>query len=161
MDMKRQINMCPLMPMVFILIQIKFDIDTNNDELLETIPKHKKERKKLIITRSVWQHGAQIERKKLIITSTVQQHGAQIGIIISVEDAKVLLGYVYKYELSFTLFKTWTSSRLLLCHYIALIEPCSMCVFVVGETGKGREKVKEFRSNKLFQRRREGRERER
>jgi hypothetical protein len=44
MDMKRQINMCPLMPMVFILIQIKFDIDTNNDPLLETIPKHKKER---------------------------------------------------------------------------------------------------------------------
>ncbi len=36
-----------------------------------------------------------------------------------------------------------------------------MCVFVVGETGKGREKVKEFRSNKLFQRRREGREKER
>jgi hypothetical protein len=36
-----------------------------------------------------------------------------------------------------------------------------VCVFVVGEAGKGREKVKEFRSNKLYQRRREGRERER
>jgi len=65
MDMKRQINMCPLMPVVFILIQIKFDIDTNNDELLETISKHRNERKKLIITSSVRQHGAQIERKKL------------------------------------------------------------------------------------------------
>jgi hypothetical protein len=53
------------MPVVFILIQIKFDIDTNNDELLETISKHKNERKKLIITSSVRQHGAQIERKKL------------------------------------------------------------------------------------------------
>jgi hypothetical protein len=104
-DMKRQINMCPLMPMVFILIQIKFDIDTNSDELLETIRKHKKERKKLIITSSVRQQGAQIERKKFIITSSVQQHEAQIGTIISVEAAKVL-GYVYESELSFTLFKT-------------------------------------------------------
>ncbi len=63
------------MPMVFILIQIKFDIATNNDELLKTIPKHKKEikkeKKKLIITSSVRQDGAQIKRKKFIITSSV------------------------------------------------------------------------------------------
>lgn len=65
MDMKRHINMCPLMPMVFILIQIKFDIDTNNDELLETIPKHKKERKKLIITSSVRQHGSPNRKEKV------------------------------------------------------------------------------------------------
>jgi hypothetical protein len=37
MDMKKQINMCLFMSMIFILIQIKFDIDMNNDELLETI----------------------------------------------------------------------------------------------------------------------------
>jgi len=37
MDMKKQINMCLFMSMIFILIQIKFDIDINNDELLETI----------------------------------------------------------------------------------------------------------------------------
>jgi hypothetical protein len=85
----------------------------------------------------VRQHGAQIERKKFIITSSVQQHGAQIGTIISVEAAKVL-GYVYKSELSFTLFITRTSSRLLLCHYIALIEPCSMCVYSLLER-QGRE----------------------
>jgi hypothetical protein len=30
-------------------IQIKFDIDINNDELLKAIWKHKKKRKKLII----------------------------------------------------------------------------------------------------------------
>jgi hypothetical protein len=37
MDMKRQINMCLFMSMIFILIEIKFDIDINNDELLITI----------------------------------------------------------------------------------------------------------------------------
>jgi hypothetical protein len=42
MDMKKQINMCLFMSMKFILIQIKFDIDLNKDELLETIYKHKK-----------------------------------------------------------------------------------------------------------------------
>jgi hypothetical protein len=37
MDMKKQINMCIFMSTILILIQIKFDIDINNDELLETI----------------------------------------------------------------------------------------------------------------------------
>jgi hypothetical protein len=32
--MKRQINMCIFMCMVFMLITIKFDIHINNDELL-------------------------------------------------------------------------------------------------------------------------------
>jgi hypothetical protein len=41
MDMKRQINMCIFTFMIFILIQIKFDIGINNDELLETIWEHK------------------------------------------------------------------------------------------------------------------------
>jgi hypothetical protein len=48
MDMKRQINMCIFVSMIFILVQIKFDIYINNDELLETKWKHKK--KKLMIT---------------------------------------------------------------------------------------------------------------
>jgi len=34
---ERQINMCLFMSMIFILIYIRFDIDINNDELLETI----------------------------------------------------------------------------------------------------------------------------
>jgi hypothetical protein len=34
--------MCIFMSMIFILIQIKFDIDINNDELLKTIREHKK-----------------------------------------------------------------------------------------------------------------------
>jgi len=42
MDMNRKINVCFFMSMIFILIQIKFEIDINNDELLETIQKHKK-----------------------------------------------------------------------------------------------------------------------
>jgi hypothetical protein len=37
MDMKRQINMCFFKSMIFILIQIKFDIDINNDKLMKTI----------------------------------------------------------------------------------------------------------------------------
>jgi len=37
MDMKKQINMCIFMSTKLILIQIKFDIDINNDELSETI----------------------------------------------------------------------------------------------------------------------------
>jgi hypothetical protein len=41
MDMKRQIDMCFLMSMIFILVQIKFDIDLNNDELLKTQGKKK------------------------------------------------------------------------------------------------------------------------
>ncbi len=43
---ERKINMCLLMSMLFILlIQTKFDIDINNDELLETIRGHKKKDK--------------------------------------------------------------------------------------------------------------------
>jgi hypothetical protein len=38
---------------IFILIQIKFDIHINNEELLETMWKHKK--KKLIFTSSAYQ----------------------------------------------------------------------------------------------------------
>jgi hypothetical protein len=40
MDMKKQINICvfSFMSVIFILIQIKFDVDINNDELLfETV----------------------------------------------------------------------------------------------------------------------------
>ncbi len=36
MNMKKQINMCIFISMIFILIQIKFDDDINNDELLKT-----------------------------------------------------------------------------------------------------------------------------
>jgi hypothetical protein len=39
MDMKKQINMCLFMSVIFILIQIKFDIDINSDEFFETIYK--------------------------------------------------------------------------------------------------------------------------
>jgi hypothetical protein len=42
MDMKRQINMCLFMSMIFILIEIKFDIDINNDELLVIMWEHNK-----------------------------------------------------------------------------------------------------------------------
>jgi hypothetical protein len=37
-------NMCYFMFMIFILIQIKFDIEINNDELLKTIWEHKREK---------------------------------------------------------------------------------------------------------------------
>jgi hypothetical protein len=37
MDMKKQINMCLFMSLNYILVEIKFDIDTNNDELLKTM----------------------------------------------------------------------------------------------------------------------------
>ncbi len=42
MNMKRQINMCVFMSMIFILIKIKFDIDINNDELLIIVWEHNK-----------------------------------------------------------------------------------------------------------------------
>jgi hypothetical protein len=46
MDMQRQINMCFFMSIIFVTIQIKFeigmDIDTNDDELLKTISEQKK-----------------------------------------------------------------------------------------------------------------------
>jgi hypothetical protein len=41
MDMKKQINMCFFMSLKCILIQIKFDIDRSNDQLLKTIWNHK------------------------------------------------------------------------------------------------------------------------
>jgi len=34
MDIKKKISICLFMSMIFILIEIKFDIDINNDELL-------------------------------------------------------------------------------------------------------------------------------
>jgi hypothetical protein len=48
------------MSMIFLLIQIKFDIDVNNDELLETIWEHEKKEKKLIFTCSVQEHGPKV-----------------------------------------------------------------------------------------------------
>ncbi len=45
MDMRRKINTCLFMSMVFTSIQIKFDIEINNDELLENIWEHKKSKK--------------------------------------------------------------------------------------------------------------------
>jgi len=57
MDIKREINMCFFMSIIFILSQIKFDIDINNDELKETIWEHKKREKQnrlsLIVHRNV------------------------------------------------------------------------------------------------------------
>jgi hypothetical protein len=41
-NMKRWINMCLFMSLTFILIQIKFNIDKNDDEPLETIWEHYK-----------------------------------------------------------------------------------------------------------------------
>jgi hypothetical protein len=42
MDMKKKINMCFFMFMIFVLIEIKFDIGINNDELLIFIWEHNK-----------------------------------------------------------------------------------------------------------------------
>ncbi len=41
--MKRQISMCIFMSMIFISIEIKFDIEINNDELLIIWEHNKKE----------------------------------------------------------------------------------------------------------------------
>jgi hypothetical protein len=49
------------MLIIFILIQNKFDININNDKLLETI----------------WEH---LEKKKLIIAGSAQYRGAQVSI---------------------------------------------------------------------------------
>jgi hypothetical protein len=55
------------MSMIFLLIQIKFDIDVNNDELLETIWKHEKKRKySMIFTNSVQKHEAQVFKLLMI-----------------------------------------------------------------------------------------------
>jgi hypothetical protein len=48
------------MSMIFISIQIKFDIDINYNELLETICEHNKRKKKSIIVGSVQQCKAQV-----------------------------------------------------------------------------------------------------
>ncbi len=48
------------MPMIFMLIKIKFNNDRNNDELLKTLGKHKKERRKVDVIGSVQQPGAQV-----------------------------------------------------------------------------------------------------
>jgi hypothetical protein len=44
-NMKEPFNICLFNSVIFILIQIKFDIDINNDELLEIIWKHKEKGK--------------------------------------------------------------------------------------------------------------------
>jgi hypothetical protein len=46
MDMRKIINTCLFISMIFILIQIKFDVKRNNDELLENIWEHKGKKKK-------------------------------------------------------------------------------------------------------------------
>ncbi len=48
------------MSMIFISIQIKFDIDINYDELLETTWEHNKRKTKSIIVGSVQQCKAQV-----------------------------------------------------------------------------------------------------
>ncbi len=48
------------MPMILMLIQIKFNNDRNNNELLKTLGKHKKERRKVDVIGSVQQPGAQV-----------------------------------------------------------------------------------------------------
>jgi hypothetical protein len=52
------------MSMIFISIPINFDIDINNDEVsCANIKREKKvDEKKLIITDSAYQHGAQVNR---------------------------------------------------------------------------------------------------
>ncbi len=55
--------MCLFMSMIFILIQIKFGIEINNDKLLETTWEQK-EGKKFIVTSSAQQHGAQVYLKE-------------------------------------------------------------------------------------------------
>jgi hypothetical protein len=42
MNLKRQINGCLFMSMIFISVQIEFDIEINNDDLLKNIGEHKK-----------------------------------------------------------------------------------------------------------------------
>jgi uncharacterized membrane protein len=42
--MEKQINMCLFISVKFLLIEIKFEVDINNDELLKTISKHKKKK---------------------------------------------------------------------------------------------------------------------
>lgn len=50
--MQRQTNMCLFMSIIFVTIQIKFeidmDIDTNNDELLKAISEHKRGKKRKV-----------------------------------------------------------------------------------------------------------------
>jgi hypothetical protein len=48
------------MYMIFILIQIKLDFDINNDELLEIIWEHEKEKKEKLIVTSGQQQRAQV-----------------------------------------------------------------------------------------------------
>jgi hypothetical protein len=44
--------MCLFMSMIYILIQIKFHININNDELLKDIWEHKHRKKKLFVIHS-------------------------------------------------------------------------------------------------------------
>ncbi len=69
------------MCMIFIFIQIKFDIDTNNDKLLKTsIWKHKK-----------WEGN---KSEKFIVTGSGQQRGAQVSNMLW---RKNNLQYIYIY----------------------------------------------------------------
>ncbi len=63
------------MSMIFILIQAKFDIDINNDDLLENIWEHKKRGKKeLIIVCNVQQHEAQVVIDSYKLVEEVYMH---------------------------------------------------------------------------------------
>ncbi len=48
------------MSMMFMLNQIEFDIEINNDELFENIWEYKKKKKRLIVIGGAQQHKAQV-----------------------------------------------------------------------------------------------------
>ncbi len=68
MDIKRQINMCIFMSMMFTLIEITFDIDINSDELLIIIWEHNKKERKLIPGKCIamWSPSLKIKRRKTL-----------------------------------------------------------------------------------------------
>jgi hypothetical protein len=62
-DMRKQISMCFLVWIKYILMKVKFDIDINNNELFKTIWKHKEFlfwKNSLIVIGSAHPHKAQI-----------------------------------------------------------------------------------------------------
>ncbi len=93
MNMKKQINMCLFMSMIFISIWIKFNIDINNRELLENIWEHKKK-----------------EKEEFMVTSSVQQLEAQVICSYINILHYIYLWLVYPYSL-YKSFINWNIER--------------------------------------------------
>ncbi len=88
---EKKFNMCIFMSTMLILIQIKFDIDINNDKLLETIQEHKEKKNWWPLTMHSNGEPKYIAKsvcKKIVLCRPLPCHTFALGWIFQSNDTK-------------------------------------------------------------------------